>query len=132
MTEFEYPSKESIISVNKMVNLMSNMKADAHKLLRSEDFIDVIINKVMETEGDVFEKAAVLLDSLVKTHGFASGNKRTGFVVTTYFIKKNGGKARFEDFDKVEKVLRNIRLYNIKEITEWLRTGNIDETKFKR
>jgi len=132
MDELIYPTKESIINVNKLVNLMSNMKADAHKLLRDEVFIDMIINEVKETDGDVYDKAAVLLDSLVKTHGFASGNKRTGFIVTTYFIKKNGGKARFDNFDMVEKVLRNIRLYNIKEITEWLRSGVIDETKFKR
>lgn len=132
MTELMYPTKESIINVNKLVNLMSSMKADAYKLLRDEGFIDVIIDKVKGMEGDVYDKAAVLLDSLVKTHGFASGNKRTGFLVTAYFIKKNGEKARFDNFDKVEKVLRNIRLYDIKEITEWLRIGDIDEIKFKR
>ena len=132
MAKFIYPSKESIIYVNKMINLMSNMKADTYKLLRDEVFIDTIINKVKDTEGNVYDKAAVLLDNLVKTHGFASGNKRTAFVVTTYFLKKNGGKARFEDFDKIEKVLRNMRLYTIREITEWLRMGEIDEAKFKR
>jgi death-on-curing family protein len=132
MAELIYPSKEAIINVNKMVNLMSNMKADAHNLLRGEGFIDVILGKVKKTEGDIYDKASVLLSSIVKTHGFASGNKRTGFVVTTYFLRKNGGKIRFGNFEMVEKVLRNIRLYNNKEIAEWLRTGDIDENKFKR
>ena len=132
MAELIYPSKESVKNVNKMVNLMSNMKADTHKLLRDDGFIEIILRKAKQKDGDIYDKAAVLLKELVTTHGFASGNKRTGFVVTTYFIKKNGGKPRFSDFDKIEKVLRNIRLYNIEEIANWLRKGEIDETRFKR
>jgi prophage maintenance system killer protein len=108
------------------------MKADTYKLLRDESFIEIILREVKEKEGDVYDKAAILLRGLITTHGFASGNKRTGFVVTTYFIKVNGGKPKFNEFGKVGKVLRNIRLYNIKEISEWLRTGDIDENKFKR
>ena len=132
MAGFIYPSRESIISVNKIVNLMSDNKADSHNLLINKRFIDAVLERVRKNKGDVYEKAAVLLEGLVKTHGFASGNKRTGFVVTTYFIKKNGGKTRFDDFYMVEKVLRNIRLYNTVEIAEWLRTGDIDESRFKR
>ena len=96
MAEFIYPLKDSIISVNKTVNLMSNIKADTHKLLRDKNFIEVILEKVKETKGDVYDKAAVLINDIVTTHGFASGNKRTGFVVTTYFIEKNGGKVKYE------------------------------------
>ncbi|MCK4532082.1 MAG: Fic family protein [Candidatus Aenigmarchaeota archaeon] len=130
--KFVYPSPDVVRYINEVVNLMSTRKADAHKLLRSEEYIKRIIDDVKSTRGDEYDKCAVLLRDLITTHGFASGNKRTAFIVSVYFLKKNGGRVKFRDFDKVEKILKNIRLYNIIEISNWLRTGNIDETKFKR
>lgn len=39
---------------------------------------------------DIFDKAAVLLYSLVKNHGFVDGNKRTGIAVCGTFLILNG------------------------------------------
>ncbi len=129
--EFNYPTKHSIIYANEIINIMSNRKADQHKLLKPDSFIDTILRKTKEARGDLHDKAAVLLHGLVTSHGFASGNKRTGFIITSTFIKKNGGRIRIKNFNKAERIIKNIRKLSIEEIAEWLRKGDIDETKIE-
>ena len=131
LKKYFYPTKEAILTVNEVVNIMSNRKADQHKLLKSASFIDEIIEKIKEGRGDLYDKAANLLHGLVTTHGFASGNKRTGFIATLWFLKKNGGRIRIKNFNKAERVITNIRVFEPKEIAIWLRTGEIDETKIE-
>lgn len=130
--EYRYPKRSVIINVNKSVNLMSTRKADAFKLLRSGEFIDSIIDMMRKEEGDAYDKAAVLLRRLIVAHGFASGNKRTAIMATAFFIEDNSGRIKLDNAELIEKVLRNIRLYNEKEISNWLRKGEIDESRTKR
>ncbi len=126
-----YPTKEAILTVNEVVNIMSNRKADQHKLLKSADFIDKVIEKTKQVDGDLYDKAALLLHDLVTTHGFASGNKRTGFITTLWFLNKNGGKVRVKNFNKAERIIKNKKVFEPEEIAIWLRTGDIDETKIE-
>ena len=129
--EFEYPTKHSVIFTNQVICIMSNRKADQHKLIKPDSFIDAVLNATKETTGDVYDKAAVLLSKLVITHGFASGNKRTGFIITIHFITQNSGKTMIKNFNKAERILRNIRKFDTEEIAVWLRKGDIDETKLQ-
>lgn len=39
-----------------------------------------------------YQKAAALLESLVRNHGFVDGNKRTAFIVTRLFLERTGYK----------------------------------------
>ena len=129
--EYAYPTRESVMFTNEIVNIMSNKKADQHKLLKSANYIDEIIEQTKQTQGDLYDKAAALMHGLITTHGFASGNKRTGFIVTVRFLKKNGGRIRVKNFNKVERIITNIKVYDPKEIAIWLRIGEIDETKIE-
>lgn len=43
---------------------------------------------------DLFDKAAVLLDSLTNNHPFHNGNKRTAYATTKAFLKLNGYHLR--------------------------------------
>lgn len=45
----------------------------------------------------LFEKAAVLMQGLIKNHGFVDGNKRTGTAVMSIFIKLNDHKLHLTD-----------------------------------
>jgi death-on-curing family protein len=128
---YVYPPRHSIIFINEIINAMSNRKADQHKLMKPAGFIDAAIKKAKQTQGDVYDKAAALLYDLVTAHGFASGNKRTGFITTLWFLRKNGGKTRIKNFNKAEKVITNLRTFSTDEIAGWLRTGDIDETKIR-
>ncbi|ODS42351.1 MAG: hypothetical protein MSIBF_03220 [Candidatus Altiarchaeales archaeon IMC4] len=116
MTEkIVYLTKESVMFVNEVINIMSNRKADKYELLSTDGFIDAILEKVRNTEGDVYDKAAVLMRELITCHGFASGNKRTAYITASYFIIKNGGKVKFKNFNKVETIIRNIRNFSTEE-----------------
>ena len=44
----------------------------------------------VELYPSVIEKAASLLESILANHPFVDGNKRTGYVLTRLFLKKNG------------------------------------------
>ena len=44
----------------------------------------------------LFDKAAALLESLVKNHCFHNGNKRTAYLVTKSFLMLNGYHLRME------------------------------------
>ncbi|MNE64902.1 Toxin Doc [compost metagenome] len=44
----------------------------------------------------LFDKAAALLESLIKNHCFHNGNKRTAYLVTKSFLIMNGYQLRME------------------------------------
>jgi death-on-curing protein len=52
---------------------------------------------------DLFTKAAVLMDSLIRNHPFVDGNKRTGITAAAMFLQMNGfglevGNLELESF----------------------------------
>jgi death-on-curing protein len=53
----------------------------------------------------LFDKAAALLESLVKNHCFHNGNKRTAYLVTKSFILLNGYHVRMEREYAVEFIV---------------------------
>lgn len=53
----------------------------------------------------LFDKAAALLESLVKNHCFHNGNKRTAYLVTKSFLMMNGCRLRMERKYAVEFIV---------------------------
>lgn len=53
----------------------------------------------------LFEKAAALLESLVKNHCFHNGNKRTAYLVTKSFLMINGKHLKMEREYAVEFIV---------------------------
>lgn len=53
----------------------------------------------------LFDKAAALLESLVKNHCFHNGNKRTAYLVTKSFLMLNGYHLRMERKYAVEFIV---------------------------
>jgi len=72
------------------------------------------------------------MKELIKSHAFASGNRRTAFVVVKYFLLENKGKFKIEDDPSNAKVMQGIREnhYSNDEIKEWIKNGKIK--KFQR
>ncbi len=50
----------------------------------------------------IFEKAAVMADSLVKNHCFYNGNKRTAYLTLKSFLRVNGYQLKVERAYAVE------------------------------
>ena len=67
-------------------------KADQSKVL-SYIKLSNAINECKETKGDLYDKAGVLLKELIRAHAFVSGNRRTAFITTLDFVKKNKDKS---------------------------------------
>ncbi|GGG13959.1 type II toxin-antitoxin system death-on-curing family toxin [Paenibacillus aceti] len=53
----------------------------------------------------IFDKAAALLESLIKNHCFHNGNKRTAYLVTKSFLMLNGYHLRMERKYAVEFIV---------------------------
>ena len=131
MKKIKYPSEDLIIEYNALaITMFEVKKADKSEVL-SRTKITNAIDKCKETEGDIYDKAAVLLKELTKAHAFASGNRRTAFITTIDFIKKNKGKIKIRDDPSNAKVLTGIRegFYTNNEIKEWVKDGEIKQFK---
>ncbi|MEX2012676.1 MAG: type II toxin-antitoxin system death-on-curing family toxin [Patescibacteria group bacterium] len=70
----------------------------------------------------LFDKAAVLMQGLIKNHGFVDGNKRTGTAVAAIFIKLNGHKLGATD-TQLENLAVNVAedKYSTEELAAWLK-----------
>ena len=59
-----------------------------------------------ETEGGVYDKATTLVVGLIRGHHFASGDRRTAFVATKFFLELNGEKMIIEHDPKILQGIR--------------------------
>jgi len=77
-------------------------------------------------------KQPILLKGLIQTHPFASGNRRTAFIVAKEFVIINKENFGIKDDPSQSRIMLGIRegFYSDKEIKEWIKNGKI--RKFKR
>ena len=69
----------------------------------------------------IFDKAAALLQSLLKNHPFVDGNKRTALTSAGVFLKLNGYKLINAKKEEVEFAIRvDNQHLSIEEISKWL------------
>ncbi len=70
----------------------------------------------------VYDKAAALLQSLLKNHQFVDGNKRTALSSAGIFLKMNGYKLKNFHEEEVEfAVSVDNKHLSLEEISEWIR-----------
>jgi|TARA_B100001971_G_C18232388_1_gene564776 prophage maintenance system killer protein len=122
-----YPTVDKIIEYNLLVlNMIKVKKADKAEVLNQHGIVNVIDN-CKEVQGDIYDKAVCLLKGLIQSHSFASGNRRTAFVVVKDFVNSNKGKFGIKDDPKHARVMQGIRenYYTGDEIKEWIKNGKI-------
>lgn len=127
-----YLTDEDLEDFNVLViNLIKVKKADKAEIL-SKRKLSLVLQEVEDFEGDLYDKAAVLLSGLVKAHAFASGNRRTAFVATKEFVTLNKGKFKILDDPSYAKVMQGVRenYYSHSELKDWIKNGKIK--KFER
>ena len=130
--KIKYPSEEDIIEYNLLILSIIKVKKSDHAEILSYLKIKETIKECKETKGDIYDKAAILLKCLIQKHPFASGNRRTAFIVTKAFVLTNKGKFKIKDDPDYARVMIGIRerYYSDEEIKEWIKNGKIK--KFKR
>lgn len=74
----------------------------------------------------IFDKAAALLQSLLKNHSFIDGNKRTALTSAGLFLWKNGYRLVNSHKEEVEFAIKvdNGNL-TIKQISRWLKIYSV-------
>jgi death-on-curing family protein len=127
-----YPSVDKVIEFNLLaLNVIKVKKADSAQVLSRAKVLDAIAS-CKALEGDLYDKAVFLFKALIQGHAFASGNRRTAFIVTKYFLVMNNRKLGVKDNPENAKVMLGIRenYYSDEEVKEWIKNGRIK--KFKR
>lgn len=131
MKKIIYPTPEKIIEYNLLVlNILKVKKADKAEVLSHRKIVE-IIDECKDMRGDIYDKAVFLLKSLIRKHPFASGNRRTAFIVTKDFLLSNKAKFKIKDDPKYARVMLGIREHSYidKEIKDWIKNGKIREFK---
>lgn len=120
-----------MIEFNMMaLNLIKTKKADKGEVLSYAKIMEVVTG-CEELEGDIYDKAAYLLKKMIKQHAFASGNRRTAFMITKHFLDSNGKEFKITDNPDYAKIMTGIRenYYTDEEIKNWIQNGKIREFK---
>ena len=131
MKELRYPTVERIVEYNILtLTLIKVKRGDKAKVLSLKKLGDCI-EICKQKEGDMYDKAAVLLIELVRKHPFASGNRRTAVIVTKAFLMENNQEFGPKDEPSQARTLLGIRegYYSEQEVREWIKNGNIREFK---
>jgi death-on-curing protein len=95
--------------------------------IRDEAALHSAVNRPYQTfDGEELyetsvEKAAALIESLIKNHPFIDGNKRTGYVTMRILLKKNQKDVKATEEEKYEFVIRIAAGESeFEEIKQWI------------
>lgn len=131
METIVYPTPEKVIEYNLFVlKIIKVKKSDRPELISKSRLTDVV-EGCINLHGDIYDKAVFLLKGLIQKHPFASGNRRTAFVVVKDFLLVNKAKFAIKDDPAQARVMIGIRegFYTDAEIKEWIKNGKIKEFK---
>jgi death-on-curing family protein len=95
MARIIYPSADELVETNERVLEQIQVKGADHHGVLSRKKLEYAIEKTRNEEGDLYDKAAVLLIELVRGHAFASGVRRTAYAATISFLRINGEARNF-------------------------------------
>lgn len=126
-----YPEPDQIIEYNLLIlHIINVKKADRAKVMSYQKILN-IINECKNFNGDLYDKAVVLMTEIIQKHAFESGNRRTAFIVTKDFVVKNDGEFNIKNDPVQARNMQGIRerYYTHKEIREWIKNGKIREFK---
>jgi len=69
----------------------------------------------------IYDKAAALVESLVKNHAFIDGNKRIGYVMLRFFLIESGYDLSASQTDKYNFIIEISKGdLDFKDIKEWI------------
>src|SRR3989338_3147794 len=121
MATLRYLTPEKVEEYNTLVLSMLKIKKADRPMLLSRKRLLMVLEGCKEAEGDLYDKAAVLLTGIIQKHPFASGNRRTAFIAAKAFIVVNGGRFMLKDEPAQAHIMVGIRegYYAHQEVKEW-------------
>jgi death-on-curing protein len=101
--------------------------------IRDESALESAVNRPYQTfDGEELyktsiEKAAAIIESIVKNHPFIDGNKRTGYVSMRILLRKDQKDIKAEEEEKYEFVMKIAAGESeFDEIKKWIEEKIID------
>jgi prophage maintenance system killer protein len=137
--DYEYPDFEYVVSRNRDLfegePLSTPKRGERHELVRPRWIIEALHEAQQET-GSGYRRASALLKAFCSRHAFASGNKRTAFLVAYAFLVRNGfydehgGNPVVDEPERNTEVLIDTRegIYTLNDIEQWYETGQIRQS----
>ena len=127
MKNLTYPSTDEVKHFNVLVLSFIKVKKSDNYEIMSISKLQKVLENCESTEGDIYDKATILMKGLIQSHPFASGNRRTAFITTKSFLTENKHKLNVQDNESQARVMQGIRegYYTDNEITEWIKNGKI-------
>ena len=126
-----YLTSQEMIEFNILsLNLIQTKKADKSEVLSYRKIQDIVTG-CEQKDGDIYDKAVYLLKNTINKHPFASGNRRTAFIITKHFLLLNKVGFNIKDEPEYAKIMTGIRenYYADDEIKNWIKHGQIREFK---
>ncbi|MFN7117011.1 MAG: type II toxin-antitoxin system death-on-curing family toxin [Saprospiraceae bacterium] len=95
--------------------------------IRDENLLEAALARPFGGFGDTefypspSEKAAAILESIVKNHPFLDGNKRTGYTLMRIFLIRNNLDIRSTQDERYDFVIQVASgMLNFEQIVEWI------------
>lgn len=102
-------TKEEVVAAHYF--LMRRMNDAQQAGVKDHGLLESAVHRPMQSvmgkdeDPTLFDKAAALLESLVRNHCFHNGNKRTAYLVTKSYLMLNGQHLRMESEYAVEFIV---------------------------
>lgn len=132
MAEIHFPTVDHVVAFNHLALALVKVKRADKPLVLSRSKLIETVEKCQNAPGDIYDKAVILLTEIIRKHPFASGNRRTAFLVMVDFLFDNNAPCRLKNDPENARVLLGIRegFYTPEELKGWIRHGKI--RPFKR
>lgn len=124
------PSGEQIVKAHDVLEEKYDLDHEGAAVPHPAVHCSEIVRETRDNHFDPYDRAGYLLRRLITAHLFEDANKRTSWGTIIDYLDRHGLEPAKTDKDDVEPVLNAIRSFSVEELSEWLETGEIDESKF--
>lgn len=121
-------SAEDILGTHEFID--SEYDLPYKGLRRTKWDLKQIARKAREYSEDKYKQIAKLAHELKRAEIFEDGNKRTAYLYLVNWLDTNNLEHKIHEGNaNPYKVIKHIGAYNVEEIENWIRTGEIDESR---
>lgn len=121
------PAAEDIVIIHDEIEEEYDLKYKGARVAIPQRHFRETIRKAAEHD-DIYMRAAFLLRKIATAHIFEDANKRTAWTVATTYLERADAERADSSMD-TERVVRSMRKYDVDELAEWLKTGEIDQSR---
>lgn len=124
----DLPDPDRIIQIHDQIEDEYDLTHTGAAVAAPRLKLEELLKEVDEYEGE-YLRAAALLRKIITAHYFEDGNKRTGWITARLYLDDHGHVPAERDSERVDRVVKSIRSFDVSEIASWLENGEIDEER---